>query len=92
MDSDAIVDVKFLDYTINDMLAVMQQTLSWDPEAKPMVFNQVRQSHFTLQLTLCTGISSSSYALLAVPFVIILSGRSVLVVSNDQESWIRDVP
>jgi hypothetical protein len=66
MDSDAIVDVKFLDYTINDMLAVMQQTLSWDPEAKHMVFNQVRQSHFTLQLTLCPGISSSSYALLAV--------------------------
>jgi hypothetical protein len=47
MDSDAIVDVKFSDYAINDMLAVMQQTLAWDPEMKPMVFNQVRLSHFT---------------------------------------------
>lgn len=41
MDSDAVVDKKFSDYPVNNMLEVMQTALNWDPELKPMVFNQV---------------------------------------------------
>lgn len=92
MDSDAIVDVKFSNYAVNDMLVVMQQTLMWDPEVKPMVFNQVHLSHFSPQLTLCPGISFSSYTLSAILLEILSLGWSVLVVSIDYESWIHNVP
>ena len=43
MDSDAVVGKKFSSSPVNDMLEVMQSALNWDPEQKPMVFNQVSQ-------------------------------------------------
>ena len=43
MDSDAVVSKKSSSYPVNDMLDVMQTTLNWNPEEKPMVFNQVSQ-------------------------------------------------
>ena len=45
MDSDAVVDKKFSDFPVNNMLEVMQTALNWDPELKPMVFNQVCFTH-----------------------------------------------
>lgn len=41
MDSDAVVGKKFSGNPVNDMLEVMQHALNWDPEQKPVVFNQV---------------------------------------------------
>jgi hypothetical protein len=43
MDSDAVVSKKSSSYPVNDMLDVMQTALNWDPEEKPIVFNQVSQ-------------------------------------------------
>ena len=43
MDSDAVVGKKFSNDPVNDMLEVMQSALNWDPQHKPMVFNQVSQ-------------------------------------------------
>ena len=40
MDSDAVIDLKFKDIPVNQMLKTMQTKLSWDPEDKPMIFNQ----------------------------------------------------
>lgn len=40
MDSDAVIDRKFVDYPVNHFLGVMQERLAWEPEKKPIVFNQ----------------------------------------------------
>jgi hypothetical protein len=40
MDSDAVVDMKFKNAPINTLLKTMQSKMHWDPESKPMVFNQ----------------------------------------------------
>ena len=48
MDSDAVVDKQFESTPVNEMLKSMQLKLNWDPELKPMVFNQVRRNDLTL--------------------------------------------
>ena len=48
MDSDAVVDKQFESTPVNEMLKSMQLKLNWDPELKPMVFNQVRNIYLTL--------------------------------------------
>ena len=40
MDSDAVVDMRFKDQPVGTLLKTMQTKMLWDPEAKPMVFNQ----------------------------------------------------
>jgi len=40
MDSDAVIDRLFADRPLNEMIGTMQQKLSWDPDAKPIIFNQ----------------------------------------------------
>ncbi len=40
MDSDAVIDRKFQDVSLNMVLKTMQSKLDWDPERKPLVFNQ----------------------------------------------------
>ena len=40
MDSDAVIDQKFSHTPINSMLGTIQDKLGWDPEQKPMLFNQ----------------------------------------------------
>jgi hypothetical protein len=40
MDSDAVIDKAFASVPLNKMLMIMQHRLSWDPEQKPIVFNQ----------------------------------------------------
>jgi hypothetical protein len=40
LDSDAVIDRKFVDFPLNYFLKVMQEKLSWDPTQKPIVFNQ----------------------------------------------------
>lgn len=40
MDSDAVIDKRFADFSLNQMLAVLQRELAWNPEEKPIVFNQ----------------------------------------------------
>lgn len=40
MDSDAVIDYKFFNTSINIFVKTMQTKLNWDPLVKPMVFNQ----------------------------------------------------
>jgi hypothetical protein len=40
MDSDAVLDTRFADNSLNDILSRMQSKLSWNPGEKPVVFNQ----------------------------------------------------
>lgn len=40
MDSDAVIDKRFANTPLQDMLGVMQQRLAWDPSSRPIVFNQ----------------------------------------------------
>lgn len=40
MDSDAVMSHKFEDVPLSHMLSVLQRRLQWDPDRKPMVFNQ----------------------------------------------------
>jgi hypothetical protein len=41
MDSDAVIDKDFEYLPLNSMMKKMQMELNWDPEERPMVFNQV---------------------------------------------------
>lgn len=40
MDSDAVVNRKYANTPVNDFLKLMQIKLNWDPNTKPLVFNQ----------------------------------------------------
>lgn len=40
LDSDAVIDKKFAHMPLGEMLGIMQSRLSWEPERKPVVFNQ----------------------------------------------------
>ena len=40
MDSDAVINKKFLDAPMTSFLSTMQSRLQWDPEQRPLVFNQ----------------------------------------------------
>lgn len=40
MDSDAVIDEKFSHKPLNTLIGIMQKKLSWNPNVKPMVFNQ----------------------------------------------------
>lgn len=40
MDSDAVIDKAFAHLSLKDIALAMQQRLSWNPELKPVVFNQ----------------------------------------------------
>ena len=40
MDSDAVINKKFVDFPINSFLSTMQTKLKWDPVSRPIVFNQ----------------------------------------------------
>lgn len=40
MDSDAVIDKNFEDMPLTAMIRTMQTKLDWDPEQKPIVFNQ----------------------------------------------------
>ena len=40
LDSDAVIDKRFASFSLNQMLEVMQHELSWNPEEKPIIFNQ----------------------------------------------------
>jgi len=40
MDSDAVIDRAFANTPLNKLISVMQHNLKWDPEMKPVVFNQ----------------------------------------------------
>ena len=40
MDSDAVIDRKFQDYSMNKIFSIVQSKLSWDPDLKPLMFNQ----------------------------------------------------
>lgn len=40
MDSDAVLDKKFADTPLQQLLGTMQKKLRWDPREKPTVFNQ----------------------------------------------------
>lgn len=40
MDSDAVIDKRFSDQPLNSLMKIMQDKLSWDPESKPIIFNQ----------------------------------------------------
>jgi hypothetical protein len=40
MDSDAVINKRYIDKPLNEFLVIMQENLSWDPEKRPLVFNQ----------------------------------------------------
>ena len=40
IDSDAVIDRKFADIPLNLLIKRMQDSLEWDPSAKPIIFNQ----------------------------------------------------
>ena len=40
MDSDAVIDKRFANTPLQDMIWVMQQRLQWNPMKRPIVFNQ----------------------------------------------------
>ena len=40
LDSDAIIDRRFENTSVNTFLNIMQNKLDWNPEVRPMVFNQ----------------------------------------------------
>ena len=40
MDSDAVIDKEFANMPLTTMIATMQSKLDWDPEKKPIIFNQ----------------------------------------------------
>lgn len=40
MDSDAVIDKAFTHLSLKEIAMTMQQRLSWNPELKPVVFNQ----------------------------------------------------
>lgn len=40
MDSDAVIDLRFADQSLNNILSLMQEKLNWNPNKKPVVFNQ----------------------------------------------------
>lgn len=40
MDSDAVIDKNFEEMPLTAMIGTMQTKLDWDPEQRPMVFNQ----------------------------------------------------
>jgi hypothetical protein len=40
MDSDAVISKTYENKSLNDMLYVLQNRLKWDPNNKPMIFNQ----------------------------------------------------
>jgi hypothetical protein len=40
MDSDAVIDAQFVDSSLSTIITTVQKKLSWDPDEKPMMFNQ----------------------------------------------------
>ena len=40
MDSDAVVDQIFRNYSLNDIIGYAQKKMHWEPSEKPLVFNQ----------------------------------------------------
>ena len=40
MDSDAVLDKQFLETPLTTIVGTMQSKLDWDPDQKPVVFNQ----------------------------------------------------
>lgn len=40
MDSDAVIDKEFAEMPLTTIIGTMQSKLDWDPEEKPIIFNQ----------------------------------------------------
>ena len=40
LDSDAVIDKSFENLSLNNIIGKMQKMLSWNPEKKPIIFNQ----------------------------------------------------